>query len=80
VSLTSHDVTRRYRAPEIILVEKNYNEKIDIWSFGCIYGELLQLIKEHASTFLDRKPLFPGKSCFPLSPNSLKNNVVDGDD
>ena len=79
-NLTSHVVTRWYRAPEIILVEKNYNEKIDIWSFGCIYGELLQLIKEHASTFLDRKPLFPGKSCFPLSPNSLKNNVVDGDD
>lgn len=41
VNLTSHVVTRWYRAPEIILVEKNYTEKIDIWSFGCIYGELL---------------------------------------
>jgi mitogen-activated protein kinase 1/3 len=46
-----------------------YNEKIDVWSFGCIYGELLQMMKENAASFLDRKALFCGKSCFPLSPN-----------
>ena len=27
-------------------------------------------MKENAPTYLDRKPLFPGKSCFPLSPNN----------
>lgn len=39
--LTSHVVTRWYRAPELILIEKNYNSKIDVWSLGCIFGELL---------------------------------------
>lgn len=39
--LTSHVVTRWYRAPELILIEKTYNSKIDIWSLGCIFGELL---------------------------------------
>ena len=32
--------TRYYRAPEVIL-EYGYNEKIDIWSIGCIIYELL---------------------------------------
>ena len=39
--LTSHVVTRWYRAPELILIEKDYNAKIDVWSLGCIYAELL---------------------------------------
>ena len=73
--LTSHVVTRWYRAPELILVEKIYTAAIDIWSLGCIFGELLTMMKENASTFVERRPLFPGKSCFPLSPggdNPLK--------
>lgn len=28
------------------------------------------MIKEHAATYFDRGPLFPGTSCFPLSPDS----------
>ena len=28
------------------------------------------MIKEHAATYFDRAPLFPGTSCFPLSPDS----------
>jgi len=68
--LTSHVVTRWYRAPELILIEKNYDTKIDVWSLGCIYAELLGMMKEHAPTFLDRGPLFPGTSCFPLSPDT----------
>ena len=28
------------------------------------------MLKEHAATFLDRGPLFPGTSCFPLSPDT----------
>jgi len=66
--LTGHVVTRWYRAPEIILLEKDYGPAIDIWAVGCIFAELLGMMKENAPTFLDRQPLFPGKSCFPLSP------------
>ena len=66
--LTGHVVTRWYRAPEIILLEKDYGPAIDIWAVGCIFAELLAMMKENASTFMDRQPLFPGKSCFPLSP------------
>lgn len=67
--LTGHVVTRWYRAPEIILLEKDYGAAIDMWSVGCIFAELLGMMKESAPTYLDRKPLFPGKSCFPLSPD-----------
>jgi len=66
--LTGHVVTRWYRAPEIILLEKDYGPAIDLWSVGCIFAELLGMMKENAETFADRKPLFPGKSCYPLSP------------
>ncbi len=67
--LTGHVVTRWYRAPEIILLEKDYGPAVDMWSIGCIFAELLGMMKESAPTYMDRKPLFPGKSCFPLSPD-----------
>jgi len=73
--LTGHVVTRWYRAPELILLEKEYGPAIDVWSVGCIFAELLGMMKESAPTYLDRKPLFPGKSCFPLSPD--KSNAEE---
>ena len=66
--LSVHVVSRWYRAPELILIETNYTSSIDVWSVGCIFGELMMMIKENAKTFMDRTPLFPGQSCFPLSP------------
>ena len=42
--LTGHVVTRWYRAPEVILLEKEYNEAIDVWSIGCIYAECFLII------------------------------------
>jgi mitogen-activated protein kinase 1/3 len=68
-NLTGHVVTRWYRAPELILLEKDYGTAVDMWSVGCIFAELLGMMKESFSTFLERKPLFPGNSCFPLSPD-----------
>ena len=66
--LSVHVVSRWYRAPELILIETNYSGAIDIWSVGCIFAELMMMMKENAPTFTDRTPLFPGKCCFPLSP------------
>merc|ERR1711972_394166 len=65
--LTGHVVTRWYRAPELILLQENYTEKIDVWSVGCIYAELLGMLEGTKTE--DRGPLFPGSSCFPLSPD-----------
>lgn len=67
--LTGHVVTRWYRAPELILLQENYTEAIDVWSIGCIFAELLNMIKENVAYHADRGPLFPGSSCFPLSPD-----------
>ena len=44
--LTGHVVTRWYRAPEIILLEKDYGPGIDIWAVGCIFAELLGMMRE----------------------------------
>ena len=60
--LTGHVVTRWYRAPELILMEKDYGPAIDIWAVGCIFAEILGMTQS------ERGPLFPGQSCFPLSP------------
>lgn len=48
--MTEYVATRWYRAPEIMLSFANYTKAIDIWSVGCILGELL-----------GGKPLFRGK-------------------
>ena len=76
--LTGHVVTRWYRAPELILLEKEYGPPIDVWSVGCIFAEMLGMMKESAPTYLDRKPLFPGKSCFPLSPDKHAKEEKSG--
>lgn len=64
--LTKHVVTRWYRAPELILIQP-YTAAVDIWSMGCILGELLSMQEESVPSYQDRQPLFPGGSCYPLS-------------
>ena len=87
----------------LAICQDNYNEQIDMWSVGCIYAELLQMLatssKMHdaictatlprkelimrtlqsgfqtltqlanCDQLQDRGPLFPGSSCYPLSPD-----------
>ncbi|XP_042382216.1 mitogen-activated protein kinase homolog MMK2 [Zingiber officinale] len=48
--MTEYVVTRWYRAPELLLNCSEYTAAIDIWSVGCILGEIVT-----------REPLFPGK-------------------
>ncbi|KAI1818737.1 Pkinase-domain-containing protein [Poronia punctata] len=49
--LTQLVVTLWYRAPELLLGTKTYGAAIDMWSVGCIFGEILT-----------REPLLPGKN------------------
>jgi serine/threonine protein kinase len=49
--LTEDVATREYRAPEVMLLPSHYTSAIDIWSVGCILGEILL-----------RKVMFEGKT------------------
>ncbi|KAI2471441.1 kinase-like protein [Annulohypoxylon bovei var. microspora] len=49
--LTQLVVTLWYRAPELLLGAKTYGSAVDMWSVGCIFGELLT-----------REPLLQGKT------------------
>ena len=71
-NLTKHVVTRWYRAPEVILMNKMYSYSIDIWSVGCIFAELLTMMESNFANWTDRQPLFPGQACYPLSPSQVK--------
>ncbi|CAJ0581761.1 unnamed protein product, partial [Mesorhabditis spiculigera] len=37
----SYHVTRYYRPPELLLEAKNYGCEVDVWSCGCVFGEML---------------------------------------
>lgn len=49
--LTDYVATRLYRAPEILLGSTRYGKAVDMWSLGCIFGEML-----------GGKPVFQGSS------------------
>lgn len=49
-------------------MEKEYNNAVDMWGLGCIVAELFGMMKEHQMEGIDPKALFPGRSCFPLTP------------
>lgn len=40
-NLTQLVVTLWYRAPELLLGAQTYDNAVDMWSLGCIFGELL---------------------------------------
>jgi serine/threonine protein kinase len=35
-------VTLWYRAPELLIKKREYGPEVDVWSIGCIIGEMLQ--------------------------------------
>ncbi|CAD6192870.1 unnamed protein product [Caenorhabditis auriculariae] len=41
VEMTGYVATRWYRAPEIMLNWMHYTQTVDVWSVGCILGELV---------------------------------------
>jgi cell division cycle 2-like len=50
-NLTQLVVTLWYRAPELLLGTDVYGPEIDVWSIGCVFGELLR-----------KEPLLQGKT------------------
>ncbi|KAA6381695.1 MAG: putative Protein kinase gsk3 [Streblomastix strix] len=50
-SSVAYICSRFYRAPELVLGATEYNCSIDMWSFGCVLGELLL-----------GHPMFPGET------------------
>jgi serine/threonine protein kinase len=54
-------------------MEKTYDKACDMWSLGCILGELLYSVVYKENKFSDRI-VFPGKYCYPLSPKKGDNN------
>jgi len=65
---TEHVVTRWYRAPELVLLQP-YDFGVDVWACACVFAEcMLGTCKEVVEVREGRRPLFPGRSCFPLSP------------
>ncbi|KAF8593455.1 Pkinase-domain-containing protein, partial [Ceratobasidium sp. AG-I] len=48
---TEYVSVRWYRAPEVLLRSRDYSSPVDMWAFGSVIAELLNL-----------RPLFPGTS------------------
>mgnify|MGYP001181638966 FL=1 len=75
--MTTHVVTRWYRAPELLLRAPQYNSSVDMWACGCVLAELLSMEKASVKCYLDRRPLFPGDAS-DLSPRTRA--IEPGDD
>ena len=49
--------TLQYRAPELLFASQSYGEKVDLWSAGCVLGEMLQI-----DTSMPPGPFFPAET------------------
>jgi serine/threonine protein kinase len=57
--------TASYMSPEIIRQEKDYTNKVDVWSLGCVIYELVTLDK-----------LFKGTNDFEIQMKIVKNDKI----
>ena len=62
--MTPYVVTRYYRAPEVIL-GMGYSENVDVWSIGCILGEMIR-----------GSVMFPGTDRILLKNNHRVGNLI----
>jgi serine/threonine protein kinase len=67
--MSRHMVARWYRPPEIILSVENYDQRVDIWSLGCVFAEMMYVWdKPENEKDVEDRFIFPGSACNPLSP------------
>lgn len=79
--LSPNVTSRWYRSPEVILKDKIYSFKSDIWSIGCIFGECISFTnayKRRGGREHGKRVMFPGTSCFPISPGRAQELDHDG--
>ena len=78
--LSNHVQTRFYRSPEVILLEREYNSRADLWSLGCCIAEMESCSEAYESKGSDisQRITFFGHSCYPLSP--VKDGSKDADE
>ena len=80
--LSPHVQSRYYRAPEVILRQKNYNYLADMWSLGAILAECSNLTtggskQSDMGMETSSNVIFKGDSCYPLSPRVLSYDFGD---
>jgi cell division cycle 2-like protein len=90
--LSPNVVTLWYRAPELLLGDKDYTPAIDMWSVGCIFAELLtqtplfdgkgeieQITKIFTTLGTPTEEIWPGVSDLPIMKQfSWKNHIATG--
>lgn len=64
--LTSRVVTLWYRPPELLLGSTDYGASVDIWSVGCVFGELLT-----------GKPILQGRTEVIFTHSSSNTDIVE---
>jgi len=78
---TQHVVTRFYRAPEVVILDQSWAQigAVDIWAAGCIFAEVVQMLKGNVERVCDRQVIFPASTCWPLSPGKDYHHVQPQD-
>jgi mitogen-activated protein kinase 1/3 len=75
--------SRWYRAPEVILLEHNYDQSMDMWGLGCILYEMLYTsnVNTNSEDFhISKRIAFQGETCHPMSPiRTDLNQKVEND-
>jgi len=80
--ISNHVISRWYRPPEIIFIEKLYDQSVDMWSIGCVLSDMLMCCEPFVNKNHDirQRCLFRGNSCFPLSPKNGQSKQISSQD
>ena len=66
-------ITRWYRPPELILNEPHYSSEVDIWSLGCVYAELLEVLEPQSAIRQRSSVLFRGDASVDRSTTCIEH-------
>jgi serine/threonine protein kinase len=60
-SMPSNPCTHLHTVHVQVILAQPYTAAVDMWSLGCIFAELLGLMKENIQDYRKRRALFPGE-------------------